>query len=192
MERRQGASRVVALAALVLTASCSADDGGSGSGTTADPRGIFAPTTAVEVGYRTCDILPIEEVNAALGLALVGTEIPVSGDPRACQYGSYDGGGFAVVTIVAADSVGDADARYTQLLNETSGSPVDGVGDRAVIAPFSDRLAGQRGLVVADVYVTGQALLETEAADLASAVNRALAAGATVATTTTATSSPAP
>ena len=180
MGRGSRAVGVFAACGVVLLAACGDDGGGSASGTTADPRGIFAPTNPVEVGYRTCDVLPVEAVNAALGLSLVGTSVPVSGDPRACQYGNYDDAGAVVVTIVVAPTAAEANQRYERVAAETSGSPIAGVGERAVIAPFSDRLVGQQGLVVADVYVTGEALLETEAAELAAAVNAALAAGSTV------------
>jgi len=167
-------------AAFVAVAGCADDSSGSGSGTTADPRGIFAPTTAIDVGYRTCDVLPVEEVNAALGLSLVGAQVPISGDKRACLYGNADQGGEVVVTIVVSATASAADARYALMVHETSGTPVDGVGDRAVIAPFSDRLASQQGLVVADIQVSGTVLLETDGAELSAAVARALAAGATV------------
>ena len=171
---------VLAASVVALLAACGDDSSATSSDTTADPRGIFAPTTAVEVGYRTCDLLPVEAVNASLGLALVGTEVPVSGDPRACQYGTYDAAGAVVVTIVVASTPAAAEQRYTRLVEEMSGSPIAGVGERAVIAPFSDRLGGQQGTIVADVYVSGEALLQTDAADLAAAVNAALAAGSTV------------
>jgi hypothetical protein len=175
MPRRRG--WVVCAAGLALGLGACGDDGSASSTTTFDP---FAPPPTFDPGYRACDVVPIDVVNAALGLALVGTSVPISGDPRACQYGNYEGPGAVVVTLYVGPDRTAADQRYATLLEETSGTPVEGVGDRAVIAPFSDRLGGQVGIVVADIYVAGEALLSTDAAELAAAVNQLLAIGATI------------
>jgi hypothetical protein len=132
------------------------------------PQGVDA--LPADAGYDTCDLVPVEMVNRNLGLELPeGHRADDTTDTRSCQYGEYSfsGAGDVVVGVYVTDDSAQADSILEDIREQHDAFDVDGIGDEAIQAEFSDRFAVRQGNVVVDLYGTsGQVRLDTEPEEL--------------------------
>jgi hypothetical protein len=188
MARRGTVVAAVAVAiAIGLAFTACSEDGGVSDG--APPGGGAIPeggdtTVPVDVGYVTCDVVPVEVVNRNLGLDLpAGRERDNEPDARSCQYGefSFDGVGDVLVNLYIAPDQTIAESIFDDVVFVVSARPVSGLGDEAAEAIFSSRVVVRQGNVVVDVFgESGQARLGSEGSELQALALEILGASASL------------
>ncbi len=196
---RRGVVTVAVAVVLGLAFVACSEDTGVSDG--APPGGGAIPesgatTAPADIGYVTCEVVPVEVVNRNLGLDLPpGRQRDNEPDARSCQYGDYsfDGVGNVQVNLYISPDDQVAQSIFEDVVFVVSGRPVEGVGDEAAEAIFSSRFVVRQGNVVVDVFgESGQARLGADSPELQALALEILgsAAGLPGAATTPAPASP--
>lgn len=184
-----------AAAMAIFAAACGGDDDTSSNGDTVGPKATATSATAggsggdsggKVTGYRPCDLLTKEEVEAVLGESLDEPETSITGNPlgqKLCWYGAASETSFAHVqlSVIREQDIQEALRKggqsakrlYTDgkaLVEAGKAKDVPGVGDAAYRHGSSLTVLSGGTLLTVSANIRG-----TDAADLSTDILKGLA-----------------